>query len=80
MSCPECGRKYSYSFDAGYLVKSAIGFIFGLGALGLMVLGAATLHQGWVEELEYRIKHPDEYRKRLQSDREWMEMYEAAQP
>lgn len=77
MSCPECGRKDSYSFDAGDFVKWVLKFILGLGALGLMTLGAVTLHQGYVEDFAYRIKHPDEERQRTLSElKEFMQMHE----
>lgn len=80
MICPECGVRSSDSFAARNLIKLIVECAVCFTAIAFMIIGAVALHDGYVEDFENRIKHPDEYRKRLQSDREWMEMYEAAQP
>lgn len=79
MICPECGVRFSDSVAVVNFIKLIVECAVCFTAIALMIIGAVGLHDGYVEDFENRIKHPDEYRKRLQSDREWMEMYEDAQ-
>ncbi|WP_162792458.1 hypothetical protein [Novosphingobium sp. P6W] len=80
MTCSECGRSTA-STSAYRRFVSDLLFTFGwIAATVLFGVMAASVHDDFVEDFEDRIKHPDEYRMRLERDREWMEMYEAAQP
>jgi hypothetical protein len=80
MICPECGVRFPDGFAVVNFIKLIVECAVFVTVIALMISGALALHDGYVKDFENRIKHPDEYRKQLQSDREWLERYEAAQP